>query len=79
MDNLGELYVKLCRYKDAVEANEKALQLAPDLPDAVHSLGLAHLKLRNIPAALAQYELLDALDSDQARDLRDQIDAHRQI
>ena len=78
-NNLGELYVKIGRYQDAVEANEKALQLQADLPDAHHALGLAHLKLGNTTAALAQCELLTPLDSAKASDLRDQIDSHRQI
>ncbi len=63
------------RYEEAVDANEKALQLRPDLPDAHHALGLAHLKLGNKAAALAQCRLLAPLDSDKARELRDEIGA----
>jgi len=71
--NLGHFYLETGRYDDAVKNLEKALQLRSDLPDALHSLGLAHLKLGNTTAALAQCELLRALDSAKAQDLRDQI------
>jgi len=46
-----------------------------DLPDALYSLGLAYAKLGNTAAALAQCETLSVLDSDKARELRDEIGA----
>ena len=73
--NLGHFYLETGRYDDAVRHLEKALQLRHDLPDALYSLGLAYAKLGNTAAALAQCETLSVLDSDKARELRDEIGA----
>ena len=73
--NLGHFYLETGQYSDAVQNLEKALQLKPNVPNALHSLGLAHLKLGDTAAALTQCELLSALDSAKAQDLRDQIGA----
>jgi tetratricopeptide (TPR) repeat protein len=71
--DLGEVYLDMARYPDAIERFERALQLRPEIPDTHHSLGLAYLKSGNTAAALLQCELLRTLDSSKENDLRQQI------
>jgi tetratricopeptide (TPR) repeat protein len=71
--NLGELDLELGRYEHAVNNLEKALALGPEHSETYYYLGLAHLKLGNTAAALAQCERLRSLDPDKERDLRTKI------
>jgi tetratricopeptide (TPR) repeat protein len=71
--NLGELDLETGRYEDAVTDLEKALAFGSGYSDTYYSLGLAHPKLGNTAAALAQCERLRSLDPDKERDLRNQI------
>jgi tetratricopeptide (TPR) repeat protein len=68
-DNLGVAYLKLKQYAEAAEYFKQAIRLKPDFGRAYYNLGLAYLGLNDRDSALEQYNILKAIDSDQADQL----------
>ena len=63
--------------RDSVVEFQRAIELKPDLPRLYLKLGEAFTKLGNKQAALEQYEKLQKLDADAAKELLALIPANR--
>jgi tetratricopeptide (TPR) repeat protein len=61
LGNLGVIYSRTGRTRDAIEVYRRALKLAPKDPGLLLNLGLAHLKEENHPAAKPLFEQIVAL------------------
>ena len=70
---LGYAYRNLKRYAEAQVAYQRALSLDPKFAPAHHGLGLPLVAFGNEPAAQEELKLLQTLDTDWAKKLRDVI------
>jgi tetratricopeptide (TPR) repeat protein len=66
---LGIEYGNLDRWPEAVESLKQAVRLKPGLIDARFRLGISHLRVGDKTSAMAEYELLKALDENLGREL----------
>ncbi|MDA1001491.1 MAG: tetratricopeptide repeat protein [bacterium] len=71
---VGYTLRQLGKYKEALVAYGKALSIKPDYPEALEYRAMAHLKLGNRTAAVADYQRLVELDSSLAEELKEKID-----
>ena len=78
-NSIGINYYKIKRYKEAVDAFNTALNLAPDEPEIRFNLGLAQLAARDKPAALSQYRMLEENNPDLAERLYRRIYADKLV
>ncbi|HKP45488.1 MAG TPA: trypsin-like peptidase domain-containing protein [Pyrinomonadaceae bacterium] len=69
LNKMSEAYLELGLTSDAVETLKRAIQLKPDFGRAYYNLGKAYLAIGNRNAALEQYNILQAIDSDWAEKL----------
>ncbi len=67
--NLGICYAKLQLADEAAKKFKHAILIKPDYAEAHHILGLMYLALENKKAALKQYEILEPLNEDLAKEL----------
>ncbi|MBK7994203.1 MAG: tetratricopeptide repeat protein [Blastocatellia bacterium] len=63
-------YFYIDKYKEALEACNKALELKPDYVVAQYQLGLIYVKLKDKEKVKQQYELLQKLDKYLAAELK---------
>ena len=70
---MGEAYLELGRFAEAVEAFRQAIRLKPDFGRAYYNLGKSHLAMGNRDAAVEQYNILQNLDQDWAERLNNLI------
>jgi tetratricopeptide (TPR) repeat protein len=61
------------RYREAIASLKQAVRLDRAYAEAHHNLGLAYLALHNRRAALKQYKILKAINSDLANQLYGEI------
>ena len=61
-NGLGELYLRQERYPEAINCARAALREASDYPEALVTLGLAHLKMGDVPSARAALTKAAKLD-----------------
>ncbi|MBA2705175.1 MAG: tetratricopeptide repeat protein [Blastocatellia bacterium] len=54
--NIGNAYVDLGEYKEAIDAYKQAIELNPELSKPHNNLGLAYVASDQIPAALAEFK-----------------------
>ena len=73
--NLGVIYDKLGRYQDAVEPYKQAIKIKPDFVLAHYNLGVAYVLLGDKSSALEEYKILKTIDTNQANDLFNLINA----
>jgi tetratricopeptide (TPR) repeat protein len=64
--NLGACYGQLSRYDEATEAYKQVLRLKPNSTEAHYNLGGTYSSMGDRQSALAEYEILKALDKEQA-------------
>jgi tetratricopeptide (TPR) repeat protein len=69
LGRFGQAFLGLGRYCEAKEVLSRAIELNADYVEAHRLLGLTCLKTGEIEAALAEYEVLKALDNDAAHEL----------
>lgn len=62
--NLTKAYVELQRFKEAVEAGEKAVELAPENENALVNLGTAYRGLEETEKALEVFKRLEKVNPD---------------
>ena len=62
------------KYKEALQAYNRALSIKPDYAQALEYRGKAHIRLGNKKAALADYQKLVKMGSPLAEDLKEAID-----
>lgn len=67
--NLGSVYNHLNRNQEAVEAYKQAIKLKPDDVDSHYNLGVTYSDLGNREAALKEYNILNSLDKEAAKQL----------
>ena len=68
--DLGDLYRKQGRWKDAVGAYQQALRIEPGMINAHYGLGVAYVNLGEREAALKEYQFLkNGLAEKEAEDL----------
>jgi tetratricopeptide (TPR) repeat protein len=72
-NNLGAAYLALGRSKEAIESFKRAIRINPALANAHYNLGLVLHASGNRVAAVRQYALLRALESDLAPHLLHQL------
>jgi tetratricopeptide (TPR) repeat protein len=70
---LGFAYLKLSRLPLAAGALQTAIQLKPQAPLGHYYLGLVFVEQRNRNGALAQYQILQRLDPEKAKQLYDRV------
>ena len=61
-NSLGEAYVELKNYNDALESFRQSIRLKPDFGKAYYNLGKTLLAMGNRDAALEQYTILTNID-----------------
>jgi tetratricopeptide (TPR) repeat protein len=66
---MGEAYLELNRFPEALEAFRQAIRLKPDFGRAYYNLGKSYLAMGNRDGALEQYNILQSLDQDWAEKL----------
>ena len=71
--NLGLAYFETSRFEEAEASLIQVLQLGPGIPDTHLVLGQTYLKLGKSSAALEQCRMLQLLDHDKGKELRDEI------
>ena len=69
----GTALVQQGRYEEAIAAFKEAIRLQPDYAQACAGLGLTYLQYGNRSAAMEQYRILKALNSELANELFDII------
>jgi serine protease Do len=67
--NLGMLMYTAKAYKHAVTAFVKAIEIRPEDVDSHFMLGKTYVKMKNYPASLREYAILQQLDAKQAAEL----------
>lgn len=70
---LGEVYLEMGEFRDAVEPYEKAIQLRPDDTTPHLKLGMVFIALKDWNAVLEQYQILRSLNEVIAKELFDKI------
>lgn len=63
------MYNHLNRNQEAVEAYKQAIKLKPDDVDSHYNLGVTYSDLGNREAALKEYNILNSLDKEAAKQL----------
>lgn len=71
--NMAYSYRQLGKYKKSIKLYEKALAIAPDLPEAHEYLGEAFLALGRLEEAKKHLAILEKLDTKLAEELRASI------
>ena len=67
-NNLGTVYFRTKRYKEAAAAFKEAIRLKPDYGEAHFNLALTYIALNDRKAALDQYNRLKKVDPKLADD-----------
>ena len=70
---LGSAYGRLGRWRQAAESYKQAIKIKPDDAEAHYYLGAACLEIGDKVSALAEYEILRALDAEKANQLLNRI------
>ena len=73
--NLGFACYQLGRYQDAIEAYKRAIRIKPDFAMAHYALGVAYVVLGDKSSALEEYKILKTLNTEQANNLLNLINA----
>ena len=71
---LGRLYAAQSRVPDSVAAFRKAIELKPKLAEAYFNLGMIYSAVGKKDSALEQYQVLQRLNGDLAKRLKEFID-----
>jgi len=77
MCDLGKLYNKLARYKDAIELLQKAAEIDDTWEELQFELGFAYAKTGDREKATLQYDKLKSLQSPLADELLDSMRRHQ--
>ena len=70
---IGNIYDKLDRYDEAIDAYKQAIRIDPKQASAHSRLGKICLKLNKVDSALEQFKILKHMDKDLANELFDTI------
>ncbi len=77
LNNIGFCYKEMKEYKKAIAYYKEALRFNPKLAEAHEYLGEAYLQMGQLKLAEEEYQTLLALDSDEAKELREKIDTSK--
>ena len=72
---LGDMYSEIKRFNDAIEAYRNAIKINPKFAEARYKLAISYLdsSSKDVDAAKKEYELLEKLDEDFAKDLQERL------